>query len=297
LNFATKENRMSTTATTRQHKVVSQAEWLAAREALLEKEKAFTRERDALAAERRALPWVKVEKNYVFDTPSGKKTLAELFDGRSQLLIYHLMFAPDWDAACLGCSYVSDHFDGALQHLANRDVTLVAVSRAPLAKLLPFKQRMGWRFRWYSSFGTDFNRDFHVAFTKDEMAASKMYYNYKVQSFPMEEGQGLSAFYRVSGSVVTDPAAEKDAAGNIFHTYSTYGRGVEPFINAYNLLDLAPKGRDEQDQRPIPMAWVRHHDKYDSDYFAGEPATAASRTSTSSASPRSNAHDCCARHS
>jgi len=279
---------MGTTATTQQHKIVTPQEWLSAREALLEKEKAFTRERDALAAERRALPWVKVEKNYVFDTPSGKKTLSELFDGRSQLFIYHLMFAPHWEAACLGCSYVSDHFDGALQHLANRDVTLVAVSRAPLAKLLPFKQRMGWRFKWYSSFGTDFNRDFHVTFTKDEMAASKMYYNYKVQSFPMEEGQGLSTFY-------------KDAAGNIFHTYSTYGRGVEPFINAYNLLDLAPKGRDEQETSP--MAWVRHHDKYDSDYFAGIPASPspdnsnASSDSQATASPKSNAHDCCAQHS
>lgn len=274
---------MSTTATTRQHRVVSQEEWLAAREALLAKEKKLTLERDELAAARRALPWVEVEKNYVFDTPSGKKTLAELFDGRSQLLIYHLMFAPDWDAACLGCSYVSDHFDGALQHLANRDVTLVAVSRAPLAKLLTFKLRMGWRFKWYSSFGTDFNRDFHVTFTGDEMAASKMYYNYKVQSFPMEEGQGLSAFY-------------KDAAGSIFHTYSTYGRGVEPLINAYNLLDLAPKGRDEQDQKPIPMAWVRHHDKYDSDYFAGEPDSTARTIAPNSTSFKSNAHDCCAQN-
>ena len=280
---------MSTTATARHHKVVSQEEWLAARKQLLLKEKKLTRERDALAAERRALPWVKVEKNYFLDTPSGPKALAELFDGRSQLLIYHLMFAPEWDAACLGCSYVCDHFDGALEHLANRDVTLVAVSRAPIAKLLPFKQRMGWRFKWYSSFGTDFNRDFHVTFSKDEMAASKMYYNYKVQSFPMEEGQGLSAFY-------------KDEKGSIFHTYSTYGRGVETFINAYNLLDLAPKGRDEQDQKPIPMAWVRHHDKYGSDYFANEPLAPSAGVQSASAaqgpasSPKSPAHDCCAQH-
>jgi len=268
---------MSTTAT-RQHKVVSQEEWHTARKVLLQKEKEFTRERDALAAERRALPWIKVEKDYVFDAPDGKKTLADLFDGRSQLLVYHLMFAPDWDAACLGCSYVSDHFDGALQHLANRDVTLVAVSRAPLAKLLPFKQRMGWRFKWYSSFGTDFNRDFHVTFTKNEMAAGKMYYNYKIQSFPMEEGQGISAFY-------------KDSVGNIFHTYSTYGRGVEPFINAYNLLDLAPKGRDEQDQEPIPMAWVRHHDKYENNYF--EPASSELATSIGSTA----ADVCCSQPS
>lgn len=278
---------MSSTATIRKHRVVSQEEWLAAREQLLIKEKKLTRERDVLAAERRALPWFKIEKNYVFDTPGGKKTLVELFEGRSQLLVYHLMFAPDWEAACLGCSYVCDHFDGALQHLANRDVSLVAVSRAPLAKLLPFKRRMGWRFKWYSSFGTDFNRDFHVTFTKDEMAAGKMYYNYKVQNFPMEEGQGLSVFY-------------KDAADNIFHTYSTYGRGVEPFVNAYNLLDLAPKGRDEQDQKPIPMAWVRHHDNYETDYFAGEPVAAPARSASaeqrSANSSQSNVHDCCAHH-
>ena len=173
------------------HPVVSREAWLAARKELLAKEKRHLRDGDSLAAERRALPWVKIEKNYTFDTPTGRKTLAELFEGRSQLLIYHLMFAPDWDAACLGCSFVSDHFDGAVQHLANRDVTLVAVSRAPLAKFAPFKQRMGWRFKWYSSFGTDFNRDFHVSFTRDEMAAGKMFYNYKVQNYPMEEGHGF----------------------------------------------------------------------------------------------------------
>jgi predicted dithiol-disulfide oxidoreductase (DUF899 family) len=273
---------MSTTATHQQHKIVSQEEWLAARKELLAKEKKLTRERDALAAERRSLPWVKVEKNYVFDTPSGKKTLTELFDGRSQLLIYHLMFAPDWEAACLGCSFVSDHIDGAVQHLANRDVTLVAVSRAPLAKFTPFKQRMGWRFKWYSSFGTDFNRDFHVTFTTDEMAAGKMFYNYKIQNYPMEEGHGLSAFY-------------KDAAGTIYHTYSTYGRGAEALIGTYSWLDLAPKGRDEQDQKPIPMAWVRHHDRYDSDYFAGESPVDASGELPKSVA--SSAHDCCSAHS
>ena len=267
------------TAATPQHRIVTQEEWLAARRQLLVKEKKFTRERDALAAERRALPWVKVEKNYVFDTPGGQKALAELFEGRSQLLVYHLMFAPDWEAACLGCSFVSDHFDGAVHHLANRDVTLVAVSRAPIAKFAPFKQRMGWQFKWYSSFGTDFNRDFHVSFTKDEMAAGEMFYNYKMQNYPMKEGHGLSAFY-------------KDASGKVFHTYSTYGRGVESFINAYNLLDMAPKGRDEQDQKPVPMAWVRHHDKYDSDYFAGAPDSA----STTSVAPKPAAHDCCDRH-
>jgi len=275
--------RNTSTATasksTTPHRIVSEEEWLKARQELLAKEKKLMREHDALAAERRALPWVKVEKNYLFDTPGGQKTLGELFEGRSQLLVYHLMFAPDWEAACLGCSYVSDHFDGAVWHLANRDVTLVAVSRAPLAKFAPFKQRMGWRFKWYSSFGSDFNRDFHVAFTREEMTRGKMFYNYKFQSYPMEEGHGLSAFYQ-------------DALGNVFHTYSTYGRGVEAFINTYNLLDLAPKGRDEQDQKPMPMAWVRHHDKYESDYFAGEAARRPLNTAKSAASPGS-AEDCC----
>ena len=279
--------RNTSTATasksTTPHRIVSEEEWLKARQELLAKEKKLMREHDALAAERRALPWVKVEKNYLFDTPGGQKTLGELFEGRSQLLVYHLMFAPDWEAACLGCSYVSDHFDGAVWHLANRDVTLVAVSRAPLAKFAQFKQRMGWRFKWYSSFGSDFNRDFHVSFTREEMTRGKMFYNYKFQSYPMEEGHGLSAFYQ-------------DALGNVFHTYSTYGRGVEAFINTYNLLDLAPKGRDEQDQKPMPMAWVRHHDKYESDYFRDEPARGAADAAKSPASARqagSAARDCC----
>ena len=286
---------MSTTSTAAaktkplpQHRVVSREEWLAARKELLAKEKKHLREGDALAAERRALPWVKIEKNYTFDTPTGKTILAELFEGRSQLLIYHLMFAPDWDAACLGCSFVSDHFDGAVQHLANRDVTLVAVSRAPLAKFTPFKHRMGWRFKWYSSFGTDFNRDFHVSFTKDEMAAGKMFYNYKIQNYPMEEGHGLSAFY-------------KDEAGHIYHTYSTYGRGAEALLGTYNILDLAPKGRDEQDQQPMPMAWVRHHDKYDSHYHAAGAAPAANSSAATAAdagkSGHAVGHDCCAQHS
>lgn len=276
------------------HQVVTREVWLAARKELLAKEKKHMREGDALAAERRALPWVKIEKNYTFDTSTGKKTLAELFEGRSQLVLYHLMFAPDWDAACLGCSFVSDHFDGAVQHLANRDVTLVAVSRAPLAKLAQFQQRMGWRFKWYSSFGTDFNRDFHVSFTKDEMAAGKMYYNYKIQNYPMEEGHGLSAFYRVSESALADPDGKKNEAGNIFHTYSTYGRGAETLLGTYGILDLAPKGRDEQDQKPIPMAWVRHHDKYDSNYHAAEPASAANSSAADASKPnKAGEHACC----
>src|SRR5205807_711614 len=197
----------------------------------------------------------RVEKNYVFDSPNGKKTLAELFDGRSHLMIYHFMFGPDWEAGCPSCSIVGDHIGPSVTHLANRDVTLVAVSRAPLSQMEAFKNRMGWRFKWYSSFGSDFNRDYNVSFTKDEVASQKMYYNYKVQFFPREEAPGASVFH-------------KDADGNIFHTYSTYGRGLESVMGVYNWLDLAPKGRDEQDQKPHPMAWVRHHDRYESNYFA-----------------------------
>lgn len=264
---------MSTTV--REHpRIVSPEEWLAVRKELLAKEKRLTRERDALARERRKLPWVRVAKNYVFDSPNGKKTLAELFDGRSQLIVYHFMFSPDWEAGCPSCSIVGDHIGGSVTHLANRDVTLVAVSRAPLSQIEAFQNRMGWRFKWYSSFGCDFNRDYNVSFTKDEVASGKMHYNYKVQFFPREEAPGASVFH-------------KDRNGNISHTYSTYGRGLEPVMGVYNWLDLAPKGRDEQEQKPHPMAWVRHHDRYESNYFAdagGETKSAA-------------AHDCCSSHS
>ncbi len=262
-------------ATQQQPKIVLKEEWLAARQQLLAKEKKLTRERDALAVERRKLPWVRVEKNYVFDSPTGKKTLAELFDGRSQLMIYHFMFGPDWEAGCPSCSIVGDHIGGSVTHLANRDVTLLAVSRAPLAKIEAFKNRMGWRFKWYSSLGSDFNRDYNVSFSKDEVASGKMYYNYKTQLFPSEEGPGASIFY-------------KDANGSIFHTYSSYGRGLEPVMGVYNWLDLAPKGRDEEGQKPHPMAWVRHHDRYESNYFADSADSAKSAAAT---------HDCCSGHS
>ena len=230
-------------------KVVSQDEWLAARKQHLKKEKEFTRLRDKLSAERRELPWVKVEKNYVFDTAKGKETLADLFAGRSQLIVYHFMFGPDWEEGCKGCSFLSDHSDGGTVHLAHRDVTFVVVSRAPLPKLEAFKKRMGWRFQWVSSYGNDFNFDYHVSFTKDEMAKGKVYYNYGMNEFSTDEAPGLSVFY-------------KNEAGDIFHTYSAYARGLDLLVGTYNYLDLVPKGRDEA-TLPWSMAWVRHHDKYD----------------------------------
>jgi len=229
-------------------KVVSRDEWLAARKQHLSKEKEFTRLRDKLSAERRELPWVKVEKNYVFDAPKGRETLADLFDGRSQLIVYHFMFGPEWEQGCPSCSFLSDHIDGSIAHLAHRDVTFVVVSRAPLPKIEAFKKRMGWRFKWVSSYGNDFNFDYHVSFTKDDMAKGKVYYNYEKNEFPSDEGPGISVFY-------------KDGRGEIFHTYSSYARGLDILVGAYNYLDLVPKGRDEA-ELPWTMAWVRHHDKY-----------------------------------
>jgi predicted dithiol-disulfide oxidoreductase (DUF899 family) len=231
-----------------QHTVVSQDQWLAARKALLAKEKEFTRARDALSAERRALPWVKIDKNYVFDGPAGKQTLADLFEGRSQLIVDHFMLGPGWKEGCPSCSYLADHFDGAAIHLAQRDVTLVLVSRAPLAEIEAYQKRMGWKFKWVSSCGTDFNHDFHVSFTPEEMA-SEAVYNYAKGKIPVEELPGLSAFV-------------KDDHGAVFHTYSTYARGLDILVGAYNFLDFAPKGRDEE-QLPWTMAWVRRHDEYE----------------------------------
>jgi predicted dithiol-disulfide oxidoreductase (DUF899 family) len=229
-------------------RVVSETEWLAARKDLLAKEKEFTRQRDAISAERRKMPWVKVKKNYVFDTPSGKKTLADLFGAKSQLIVYHFMFGPGWEEGCPSCSFLGDHFDGAIVHLVHRDVAFTAVSRAPLPQIQAFQKRMGWRFPWASSSGSDFNFDYHVSFTKDELASGKLYYNYAETKFPSEEGPGLSVFY-------------KDKSGAVFHTYSTYGRGLDIFLGAYNFLDHTPKGRDEEELKHT-MAWVRHHDKY-----------------------------------
>ena len=230
------------------HKIVSREQWLTARKALLAMEKEATHQRDRVNAARLALPWVKVDKDYQFDTPEGRKSLGELFDGRSQLIVYHFMLGPGWKEGCRGCSFVSDHVAGSLPHLAARDVAYVAVSRAPLAKLEEFKERMSWNFAWVSSNSTDFNYDYNVSFTKDQVDNGTTGYNFGTQRFPEVEGPGASCFI-------------KDEDGNIFHTYSSFGRGLDGMINAYNWLDIAPKGRDESNMMP-PMAWVRHHDKY-----------------------------------
>src|SRR6266849_1930052 len=229
-------------------KIVSRAEWIAARKELLKKEKELTRQKDAVSAQRREMPWVKVEKEYVFDAPGGKKTLADRFEGRSQLIVYHFMFGPEWQEGCPSCSFNMDHTDGALVHLAQRDVSFAAISRAPLPKIEGFKKRLGWRFPWVSSYQSDFNRDYHVSFTKEEMAKGKVDYNYDMAEFPSEEAPGISVFY-------------KDANGDIFHTYSAYARGTENTMGTYNYLDWVPKGRDE-DGLPFTMSWVRHHDRY-----------------------------------
>ena len=232
-----------------QNQVVSRDEWLAARKELLRKEKEFTRLRDQLSAERRALPWVKVEKTYVFDGADGKVTLADLFDGRSQLVVKHFMFGPDWSEGCVGCSFELDHTEGALQHLEHHDVSYVVVSRAPLAKTESFRRRMGWRVRWVSSFGNDFNFDFQVSFTPEEIAAGKATYNYREGAQVIDEMSGRSVFY-------------KDASGQVFHTYSSFARGGEMFLGSYAFLDITPKGRDETINGNL-TDWVRHHDRYD----------------------------------
>ncbi len=227
--------------------VVSRAEWLAARKALLAKEKDATRQRDALAAERRALPMVRIEKPYAFDGPAEKRTLLDLFEGRSQLIVYHFMFDPSWSEGCKSCSFFADTFNGAILHLRARDTAFAAISRAPLAKLLAFRERMGWTFPWYSSAGSDFNYDFHVTFPPDDLAAGRTEYNYVVQKFPEPEAPGSSVFLR--------------DGDDVFHTYSTYARGLDHLIATYNLLDLTPRGRNE-DGLPHPMSWIRHHDRY-----------------------------------
>ena len=232
-----------------QEHVVSHSEWLKARTQFLAKEKQLTRLRDELARERRDLPWERVEKSYTFANGEGKAQLQELFNGSSQLIVYHFMLGPGWEAGCPSCSFLADQFDAMRPHLLARDVNLVAVSRAPWAEIAAFQGRMGWKFPWYSSYGTDFNRDFGVSFTKEEFESGKMHYNYTVQKFPNEEAPGASVFTR-------------NTTGDVFHTYSTYGRGLDMMLNAYNFIDLTPKGRDEQDL-PWPMAWVRHHDKYE----------------------------------
>jgi predicted dithiol-disulfide oxidoreductase (DUF899 family) len=232
------------------HRIVSRDEWLKARTALLAKEKEMTRLRDRLSAERRELPWVKVDKTYVFDTPTGKATLSALFDGRSQLIIKHFMLAPGQKEGCVGCSFESDHVDGALVHLEHHDVSYVAVARAPIHEIEAFKNRMGWRFRWVSSFGSDFNYDFNASFTPDQITKGEAFYNYRLGPLPLEDLSGLSVFY-------------KDEDGAIYHTYSSFGRGTEERVGTYIYLDITPKGRNETGPNHSLADWVRHHDRYD----------------------------------
>lgn len=230
------------------HRVVSRDKWLSERKALLAKEKELTRARDRLNEARQSLPWVKVEKRYTFDTPSGKKTLADLFDGRSQLVVYHFMWRWDIDSGCPSCSFLADHFDGADLHLSHHDVSLVVITRAPVVKFAPYVKRLGWRFKWASSYENDFNFDYHVSFTEDELATGRIDYNFTTIDDPKhqwDELPGLSVFY-------------KDENGDVFHTYSSYARGLDILLGAHNFLDLTPKGRNEKQT----MDWVRRHDEY-----------------------------------
>jgi predicted dithiol-disulfide oxidoreductase (DUF899 family) len=229
------------------HPVVSREVWLAARTALLAEEKELTRRRDALSQKRRDLPWVKVEKSYVFEGASGEETLSDLFEDRSQLVVYHFMFSPEWSAGCPHCSHWADNFNGVIVHLNHRDVTMVAVSRAPYSKIKAYRQRMGWTFEWLSSHDSDFNFDYHVSFTPEELAAKEGFYNYTRQDPGPADREGVSVFY-------------KDPGGNIFHTYSAYARGIDMMNVDYHYLDIVPKGRDEGGRGPF---WVRRHDEYD----------------------------------
>ncbi len=227
--------------------IVSHEEWLLSRKALLRREKELTRLHDQVCAERRALPWIEVGKDYVFDGPDGRVTLGDLFDGRNQLFVYHFMFGPDWDEGCPGCSFLCDHVDAARQHFQQADLSFVAVSRAPWPKIAPFKKRMGWNFNWVSSHGSDFNHDFHVSFTPEELASGRVFYNYA--EIPADQANdelpGMSAFIR-------------DADGTVFHTYSNYARGGEEMISTLMILDHATRGRNEK----TTMDWVRRHDEY-----------------------------------
>ena len=239
-------------ATQTQHNVVSREEWLKQRLEHLAAEKEFMRRRDELSRQRRGLPWVRVEQNYVFEGPDGPETLADLFAGRSQLIICHFMLGADWEEGCKSCSFLADHFDATRIHLAHRDTTLAAVSQASMPRIQAFQNRMGWRFHWVSAFASQFQRDYGVHFTKEEIAG-EVNYNYGKQRFGAEEAPGLSVFY-------------KNEAGEIFHTYSTYARGLDPIVGTYQFLDLVPKGRDE-DGLAFTMSWVRHHDRYGDDYL------------------------------
>lgn len=231
-----------------QHNIVDRPEWIKARHELLKQEKAFTEQRDRLSAARREMPWVKIEDAYAFDTSKGRKSLADLFDGKSQLLIYHFMYGADWEAGCKSCSFWADSFNGIDVHLAERDVTFLAISRGPLDKLQAFRQRMGWSFNWVSSAPSTFSEDFQVSFDKEQFEAGDVTYNYKPMGFETDELQGISVFV-------------SDDDGEVYHTYSTYGRGVDLMNSAYNYLDLVPKGRDEDDL-DFTMSWLKLHDSY-----------------------------------
>jgi predicted dithiol-disulfide oxidoreductase (DUF899 family) len=239
--------KIKTFAGVKEHKVVSAKQWLTARKRLLLKEKKFSKARDQLAKARRALPWVKVEKEYVFETAQGNRTLADLFEGKSQLIIYHFMFGPGWGEGCEHCSFWADHYDGVNLHLGQRDTTLVVVSRSPLVEIQPFKQRMGWRFNWVSSEKNDFNFDFQVSFTPEQVRSGKLFYNYATMKPEIDEREGVSAFY-------------KNSAGQVYHTYSSYARGIDLLNTTYNFLDLTAKGRDENPEQT--QGWVRYHDEY-----------------------------------
>lgn len=232
------------------HKIVSESEWIDYRKALLKDEKEFTILRDRLSQQRQDLPWVVINKEYIFEGPDGKQTLSELFDGRSQLVVYHFMFDPGWEAGCPSCSFWADNFNGIIVHLNQRDVTMIAVSRAPYSKIAAYRKRMGWDFKWMSSYNTDFNFDYDVSFTSEELAAKKAFYNFTTQDPHSPEREGVTVFY-------------KDPAGRIFHTYSAYARGIDMLNTAYHYLDLVPKGRNE-DGNDFPQFWVRRHDEYNS---------------------------------
>jgi len=235
-----------------QHSVVSRDEWNKRRVALLAEEKELTRRRDALMGQVRDLPWVKVDKAYTFDCPKGKVTLAELFGDKSQLVVYHFMFDPTWSQGCKSCSFIADHYNGIVQHLAHRDISFVTISKASIEQLEAFRKRMGWSFPWVSGANNDFGRDYHVSFTDQELTEGTSMYNFVARPYPIRELPGLSVFY-------------KDEDGAIFHTYSTFGRGLEEFLTAYRYIDITPKGRDEG--QTGGMGWLRHHDRYDDANF------------------------------
>jgi predicted dithiol-disulfide oxidoreductase (DUF899 family) len=237
---------MTDKSSTKDHQVVSREEWTRARMELMVKEKEFTRLGDELSQRRRELPWVKVDKPYSFEGPQGKEPLSDLFEGRSQLVVYHFMFGPDWAAGCPHCSFWADNFNDVIVHLNQRDVTMIAVSRAPYEKLAQYEKRMGWNFKWVSSGGSDFNFDFNVSFKPEQRAEKTAFYNFRSGDPGVDEREGVSVFY-------------KDPSGTVFHTYSTYARGIDVLNTAYHYMDLVPKGRDEGDRNQY---WVKRHDEY-----------------------------------